>query len=237
MDPIASVHLSMPPPTYGSSYKYGSRILDSTSTPVEILDSGPNHTGDIMALHLERTSHDMVVFLSLTWSGCRYFLQQNAAIKHGTLKGVNINLKYLGIGNGLTVRLSNASLANVFLMTPFRTRFRNTQATYNTLSRIHITLWLVPQPLHRPIRRGRRQVVAGIRWAFSSPSWYCMYSKGCRLLHVIMGEATRSALRHSPSATGTSSTRSQESGTDITCPRRILIHTRPSLEHISTAQQ
>jgi len=33
-------------------------------------------------------------------------LQQNAAIKHGIVKGVKINLKVLGIGNGLTDALS-----------------------------------------------------------------------------------------------------------------------------------
>lgn len=32
-----------------------------------------------------------------------YFLQQNAAIEAGTLQGTIINLKNLGIGNGLTV--------------------------------------------------------------------------------------------------------------------------------------
>ena len=33
-----------------------------------------------------------------------FFLQQNAAIKAGTLSGTIINLKTLGVGNGLTVR-------------------------------------------------------------------------------------------------------------------------------------
>jgi carboxypeptidase C (cathepsin A) len=51
-------------------------------------------------------SHDAVVFLSLTSNFCSYFLQQNAAIRFGTVKGVTINLKVLGIGNGLTVRRS-----------------------------------------------------------------------------------------------------------------------------------
>ena len=106
MESKVSVHLGKPPSTYGSSYKYGLRILDSTSTPAEILDSGPSRTADTMALHLQRTPYDVVVFLLLTWSDCRYFLQQNAAIKHGTVKGVNINLKFLGLGNGLTVRAS-----------------------------------------------------------------------------------------------------------------------------------
>jgi hypothetical protein len=34
----------------------------------------------------------------------RYFLDQNAAISAGTVSGLPINLKLLGIGNGLTVR-------------------------------------------------------------------------------------------------------------------------------------
>ena len=58
---------------------------------------------DIMALHLQRGSHYVVVFTPLTVSAFRYFLQQNAAIRFGTLKGVPINLRVLGIGNGLTV--------------------------------------------------------------------------------------------------------------------------------------
>ena len=106
MEPKASVHLSKPLLTYGSSYKYGLRILDSTSMPVEILDSGPNRTADIMALYLERTSYDVVVFFPLTWGDYRHFLKQNSAIQQGSVKGATINLKYLGIGNGLTVRVS-----------------------------------------------------------------------------------------------------------------------------------
>ena len=90
---------------YGSSYKYGSRIHDSTSTPIEISEYGRNHTADTMALHLQRAFHDVKVFLSLIVSTCRYFLQQNAAIRFGTLRAQIINLKVLGIGNGLTVRL------------------------------------------------------------------------------------------------------------------------------------
>jgi hypothetical protein len=58
---------------------------------------------DTMALHLQRASHYVVVFIPLTVSACRYFLQQNAAIRFGTLKGIPINLTVLGIGNGLTV--------------------------------------------------------------------------------------------------------------------------------------
>jgi hypothetical protein len=58
---------------------------------------------DTMALHLQRASYNVVVFILLTVSARRYFLQQNAAIRFGTLKALPINLKALGIGNGLTV--------------------------------------------------------------------------------------------------------------------------------------
>ena len=88
---------------YGSFYKYGSRIHDSESTPVENLESGRNHMADTMALHLQRAFHYVLVFIPLTVSSCRYFLQQNAAIRFGTLKALSINLKVLGIGNGITV--------------------------------------------------------------------------------------------------------------------------------------
>jgi hypothetical protein len=58
---------------------------------------------DIMDLYLQSSSHNMVVFMSLTVMSCRYFLEQNAEIKKNKLKGEIINLKALGIGNGLTV--------------------------------------------------------------------------------------------------------------------------------------
>ena len=90
--------------TYGSSYKYGSRIHDSASTPTEILESGRNHTADTLALHLQRASYDVVIFLPLTASVCRYFLKQNDAIRNGSVKRQIINLKVLGMGNPLTVR-------------------------------------------------------------------------------------------------------------------------------------
>ena len=61
---------------------------------------------DTMALHLQRRSHYVDVVIPLIMGACRYFLQQNAAIRFGTLKGISINLKVLGIGNGLTVRRS-----------------------------------------------------------------------------------------------------------------------------------
>jgi len=57
----------------------------------------------IMVLHLQRTSHDVVIFSPLTAIVCRYFLRQNDAIRKGTVTGEIINLKVLGIGNGLTV--------------------------------------------------------------------------------------------------------------------------------------
>jgi hypothetical protein len=60
--------------------------------------------GGTMALHLQRASPYVVVFIPLTVSACRYFLQQNDAIQKGSVKGKIINLKTLGIGNGLTVR-------------------------------------------------------------------------------------------------------------------------------------
>ena len=89
---------------YGSSCKSGSRIHDSASTPIEILESGQNHMVDTMALYLQRASHVVVIFLPLTVSVCRYFLQQNDAIRNGTVKAQIINLKVLGMGNPLTVQ-------------------------------------------------------------------------------------------------------------------------------------
>ena len=103
-EPKMSIHLRMLLSTYGSSSKYGSRIHDSASTPIEILESGRNHMAVIMVLHLHRTSHDVVIFLPLTVSVCRYFLQQNDAIRNGTVKGQITNLKVLGMGNPFTVR-------------------------------------------------------------------------------------------------------------------------------------
>jgi hypothetical protein len=71
--------------------------------PVKILEFGRSHLADIMDLYLQSASHNVVVFISLTVRPCRYFLEQNAEIKKGKLKGEIINLKALGIGNGLTV--------------------------------------------------------------------------------------------------------------------------------------
>jgi len=59
-----------------------------------------------MDLYLQSAYHNVVIFMSLTVKPCRYFLDQNAEIKKGKVKGEKINLKVLGIGNGLTVRKS-----------------------------------------------------------------------------------------------------------------------------------
>jgi hypothetical protein len=56
-----------------------------------------------MDLYLQSASRNVVVFISLTVIPYRYFLEQNAEIKKGKLKGEIINLKALGIGNGITV--------------------------------------------------------------------------------------------------------------------------------------
>jgi hypothetical protein len=103
-EPKLSIHHRKLLSTYGSFCKYGLRIHDSASTPLEILESGGNHMPDTIALHLQRASYDVVISLPLTASVCRYFLQQNNAIRNGTAKGQIINLKVLGMGNPLTVR-------------------------------------------------------------------------------------------------------------------------------------
>jgi hypothetical protein len=99
-----SIHLRKLLSTYGSSCKYGSKIHGSASTPIEILESGRNHMADTLALHLQRASYDVVIYLPLTVSVCRYFLHQNDAIRNGTVEGQIINLKVLGMGNPLVVR-------------------------------------------------------------------------------------------------------------------------------------
>jgi hypothetical protein len=58
---------------------------------------------DIMDLYLQSASHNVVISISLTVKPRRYFLDQNTQIKKGAVKGEIINLKALGIGNGLTV--------------------------------------------------------------------------------------------------------------------------------------
>ena len=82
-----------------------------------------------MAQHLERASHIVVIVLLLTVRNCSHFLQQNAAIRYGAVEGVTINLKVLGIGNGVTVWRWDASMAIVSLMVSIRTHFRKTLAT------------------------------------------------------------------------------------------------------------
>ena len=98
------IHLRKRLSMYGNSCNSGSLILDSRSTPVENLGFGQNHMVDTMALYSHRASYFVVVSLLQTVSSCRYFLQQNDAIRKGSVKGKIINLKILGIGNGLTVR-------------------------------------------------------------------------------------------------------------------------------------
>ena len=93
---------------YGTSCKYGLRIHDSESTPIEISESGRNRMAVIMVLHLQRTSHCVIIILPLTVSDHRYFLQQNNGIRNGAAKGQMINLKVLGIGDGLTVGRSES---------------------------------------------------------------------------------------------------------------------------------
>lgn len=57
-----------------------------------------------MALYSQRASHDLVVSVLVTVSSRRHFLEQNDAIRKGSVLGEIINLKILGIGNGLAVR-------------------------------------------------------------------------------------------------------------------------------------
>ena len=71
--------------------------------PVVISEFGQNHTADTSALHLQRASDVIVVSLPLTVSECSYFLRQNTGIEHGSVEGVPIKLKVLGLGNGITV--------------------------------------------------------------------------------------------------------------------------------------
>ncbi len=47
----------------------------------------------------------------------RHFLDQNAAIANGSVSGVPINLKFLGVGDGLTVSPSGVSLCATYLLT------------------------------------------------------------------------------------------------------------------------
>jgi len=109
MERYPSVPRSKPLLTYGSSYKSGLRTRDSKSTLLGILRSGRNHTVGTTALHLLRAPpsldssrlHSLYIY--------RYFLEKNDEIRCGEATGVNINLKVLGIGDGLTVRCSDMS--------------------------------------------------------------------------------------------------------------------------------
>ena len=59
-----------------------------------------------MALQLQRQFRYCILQSSarrLTPPFYRHILDQNAGIANGTVNGTVINLKYLGIGNGLTV--------------------------------------------------------------------------------------------------------------------------------------
>src|SRR5713226_6972955 len=67
--------------------------------------------------------------------------------------------------------------------------------------------------------------------------WDCTCLKRHRLSRVITEETTRFAQPPWTSATRSSSGRSQEIGMYITCPQRILTHTRPRSILILTAQQ
>jgi hypothetical protein len=70
---------------------------------LEISAFGRNHMADTMVLHSHSPSHIVIVFLPSIVSPCSYFLEQNAAIQKGSVKGEVIKLKVLGIGDGLTV--------------------------------------------------------------------------------------------------------------------------------------
>ena len=164
------IHPRKPLWTYGSSCKFGSlNLVSRSTTPIENLGFGRNHMADTMALYSHRASREVAVSVLLTVSSCRYFLQQNDAIRKGSVKGEIINLKILGIGNGLTVRRLECLAPDVLLRIRIRTRFPNTLATFNMLSRIHITRWLALQSSRRRLRRGRRGVAAGIRSIFHFP--------------------------------------------------------------------
>jgi hypothetical protein len=64
-EPKMSIHLRKLLPTYGTSCKSGSWIHDSACTPIEILESGRNHMAVIMVPHSQRTSHEVVIFLTV----------------------------------------------------------------------------------------------------------------------------------------------------------------------------
>jgi len=106
-----------------SSSRYGSRIYDSTSTSIATSGFGRNRRYTCflydqclkVPAQIRRalwayvccvsSSQYNAISPSLDHDIClRYFLQQNAAIEAASVDAAKINLKYLGIGNGLTVR-------------------------------------------------------------------------------------------------------------------------------------
>jgi hypothetical protein len=61
-----------------------------------------------MVLRLLRESLYIIqLFRPITVGSYRYFLEKNDAIRGGKATGVHINLKVLGIGDGLTVQCSD----------------------------------------------------------------------------------------------------------------------------------
>ena len=91
-----------------SSSKSGSRTPDSANTPAETLQSGPNR-----ASRSPSSVHDALCVLRLpvlcSYGGhygptfAAYFLEQNTKVANGSVSGLPINLKVLGVGDGLTV--------------------------------------------------------------------------------------------------------------------------------------
>lgn len=59
-----------------------------------------------------------------------YILTQNAKIAAGTLSGIPINLKVLGVGDGLTVSLTTTP-SYCWLLMIRRTHCRNTQVIFS----------------------------------------------------------------------------------------------------------
>ena len=185
--------------------------------------------------------HIYVVFILLTVSARRYFLQQNAAIRFGTLKALPINLKVLGIGNGLTVWRSGM---------PRWLRAAN-DLNQDPLSQYPGYIQYAQSNPYHPLVNSSVIAAANTAWSqlggcrdqvslLRQPSLFpndvsCVQRR--RSSRVIMWVATRSAPRPRTSATRASSTHFQGSGICITCPRRILTHTHPTLYHILTIQQ
>lgn len=110
----------------GASFRYSSRTHASPSTRRTTLRCGPSRTYSprTSLLTFIKRSPSLQVWRSLRTYVRRvssaaqcptlpspndyfrsYFLDQNAAIAKGTVSGLPINLKVLGVGDGLTVRL------------------------------------------------------------------------------------------------------------------------------------